>query len=138
MIWLFHVTAIILLIQEIMKIKFKQWWSTIPPISTTQSPLTSIHWTKKYHDMTLKIQVLAWDRHYNVAGLNHVWLLGTFANEKGQRVFLVIYLMKNSNILKSNSSMSCHSSSSSDSRRYNIIIVIKFVGDLWKVSDFFR
>jgi uncharacterized protein YpmS len=29
---------------------------------------------KKDHDMTLKIQVLAWKRHKNMAGLN--WLMG--------------------------------------------------------------
>jgi hypothetical protein len=27
--------------------KFKQWWSSIPPISTKQSPLKLNHWTEK-------------------------------------------------------------------------------------------
>jgi len=38
-----------------------------------QSPLTITHWTQKrpWH-MALEIQVLAWDRHKNVEGLNRL------------------------------------------------------------------
>jgi len=44
--------------------------------STKQSPLTSYHWTlKRPCHMMLEIQVLVWDRHKNVAGLNR--LLGS-------------------------------------------------------------
>jgi len=42
-----------------MKRKFKQWWSSIPPISTKQtitSHLNWNHWTqKRWRHMTLKI-----------------------------------------------------------------------------------
>jgi len=34
-----------------------------------KSPLTSTHWKRPRH-MTLEIQVLGWDRHQNVEGLN--------------------------------------------------------------------
>jgi hypothetical protein len=57
---------------RIIKRKFKQWWSTIPPISTKRtitSNLNSLNTKKK--DM-LKIQVLAWDRHKNVALSNQL------------------------------------------------------------------
>jgi len=55
-----------------MKRKFKQWWSTIPWRSTKPtiiSHLNSLNRDKTI-DMTLEIQVLAWDGHKNVAGLN--------------------------------------------------------------------
>jgi hypothetical protein len=41
---------------------------------TTTSHLKSLN-LKKYHDMMLEIQVLAWDRHKSVACLN--WLTGS-------------------------------------------------------------
>ena len=54
-----------------MKIKFEQRWSTIQPISTKQiitSHLKSLNRKKKRH-MTLEIQVMAWNRQKNMAGL---------------------------------------------------------------------
>ena len=54
----------------IMKRKFKQWWSSISPISTKRritSHLNSLNIKRPPH-MTLEIQV--WDKHNNVAGLN--------------------------------------------------------------------
>ena len=59
--------------------KFKQWWSSIPPISTKQTITFHLNWTpqtqKRPWHMTLKIQVLSWNRHKIVAGLN--WLVGS-------------------------------------------------------------
>jgi hypothetical protein len=54
-----------------MKRKFKQWWSTIPSISTEQWPLTLTHWTqnKNYDIWHYKTK----DRYKNVAVLN--WLM---------------------------------------------------------------
>jgi len=52
--------------------KFKQWWSTMSPVSTNeQPPLVWNHLTQKKRPqhMELEIQFLAWDRHKNVAGL---------------------------------------------------------------------
>ena len=52
---------------------FKQRWSTIPPISTKQtitSHLNSLNTKQGDHDMTLEL--LAWDRHKNVAGLSQL------------------------------------------------------------------
>ena len=45
-------------------------------IKSDQSPVSLAHWTQKipWH-MTLEMQVLAWDRHKNMAGLN--WLMGS-------------------------------------------------------------
>jgi hypothetical protein len=60
---------------EIMKRKFKQWCSTILPISTKQtitSHLNSIILNKRQQHTTLSIQVLAWDRHKQVAGLKQL------------------------------------------------------------------
>ena len=58
----------------IIKRKFKPIWSTIPPISTKQtinSHLNSLN-IKKTQRTTLKIQVLALDRHKDVAGFNQL------------------------------------------------------------------
>jgi len=57
-----------------MKIKFKQRWQTIPPISTKWTVTTHINSlnTERPRHMTLKIQVQAWDRHKNVAELNRL------------------------------------------------------------------
>ena len=55
-----------------MKKQFKQWW--LPPILTRRtitSPLNSLN-IKKTRHMMLEIQVLAWDRHRNVAGLKQI------------------------------------------------------------------
>ena len=55
-----------------MKRKFKQWWSSFPPISAKQtitSHLNSLNTKWPWH-MTLEIQVLTWNRHKNVVGLN--------------------------------------------------------------------
>ena len=51
-----------------MERKFKQCWSTIPPISTKQtitSHLKSLTPKRRQH-MRLEIQVLSWDRHKNI------------------------------------------------------------------------
>jgi hypothetical protein len=60
-----------------MKRKFKQWWSSIPPISTKQTLTPHLNWTywtpKKLWHVMMEIHVLIWDRHKNVAGLN--WLM---------------------------------------------------------------
>ena len=58
----------------VLKRKFKQWRSSIPPISTKRTTICYLnwpHWTqiRSWH-MALEIQVLAWDRHKNVAVLN--------------------------------------------------------------------
>ena len=57
----------------LMKRKCKQWLSSIPPI-TTKRAITSrlIEHNKRPWDMRLKIQVLSWDRHKNVADLKHL------------------------------------------------------------------
>ena len=48
--------------QKITKTKFKQWWTTIPPISTKQTITSHINWThctqKKTYHMPLEIQIL--------------------------------------------------------------------------------
>ena len=66
----------LMLTQHLMKGKFKQWWSPIPPISTKRtiaSRLNWTHWTQKDIDMWgLEIQVLGWDRHKIVARLNRL------------------------------------------------------------------
>ena len=57
----------------IMKRKFKQLWTSIPPISTKltiTSHLKALNMIKRH--MMLEIQVLAWDKHKNVAGLKDV------------------------------------------------------------------
>jgi hypothetical protein len=54
------------------KESFTQRWSTIQ--QKEQSPLILTHWT-------LEIQVLAWDRHNNMAGLNQLM---------GSQLFLLI------------------------------------------------
>ena len=59
-----------------LKVNFKQWWSTIPPISTNEQPLTEHKKTTIYYirnlcpdleqaqrPLTLEIYVLAWQRH---------------------------------------------------------------------------
>jgi len=54
-----------------MKRKFKQWWSSIPPISTKRTITSHLNWTQKRpRHMTLEIKVLAWDSHKHVARLN--------------------------------------------------------------------
>ena len=59
--------------------KVRKFTRSIPPISpkrTITSHLNCTHSTQKTQQhMTLEIQVLAWDRHKNVAGLN--WLMGS-------------------------------------------------------------
>ena len=55
-----------------MKRKFKQWWSTIPPISTKQTILSELIEHKKKYDMTLEIQVLARDKHTYFVVLNQL------------------------------------------------------------------
>jgi len=60
---------------HIMKRIFKQWWSSIPPTSTKRtitSHLNSLNITKRPWHMMLEIQVLTWDRHKNVVGLNRL------------------------------------------------------------------
>jgi hypothetical protein len=52
--------------------KFKQRWSTMPPISTKRritSHLNPLNIKRPRH-MTLEIRVLDWDRHKNVAWSN--------------------------------------------------------------------
>lgn len=67
-----------LTIYYIVKIKSKQWWSRIPPIlistkQTITSPINSLNITKDNNIiMMLEIQVLAWDRYTNIAGLNRL------------------------------------------------------------------
>jgi len=52
--------------------KFKEWWSTIPPISTIWT--TSSHWTQ----IKLEIHLLACDRHKNYGRVKlHIWFLFT-------------------------------------------------------------
>jgi len=58
-------------------IVFKQWWFqlTIPLISTKRkitSHLNSMNIKKRPWHMTFEIQVLAWDRHTIVTGLNYL------------------------------------------------------------------
>ena len=56
----------------IMKRKLKQWWSSMPPISTNRtitSQLNSLNIQIPRH-VTLEIQVLACDMDNNMAGLN--------------------------------------------------------------------
>ena len=65
-----------------LKRKLKQWWLTIPPISTKRifiSQLKSLN-IKKYHNiqihfctLTLEFRVLACDKHENVAVFNR-WM----------------------------------------------------------------
>ena len=59
---------------NIMKSKFKQWSSIFHlHQQNEQQPVTS-HWTKKkrpWH-MSMEIQVLAWDWHKNMVGLNQL------------------------------------------------------------------
>ena len=58
------------MVADIMNRKFKQWWSSIPPIST-QRTINWTHWIPTWpRYMTLEIQVLVWNRHRHVAGLN--------------------------------------------------------------------
>ena len=57
---------------EFMKGKFKHWWSSTQPIlakRTLASHLTLPN-TKRRRHMTLAIQILVWDRHRHLAGLN--------------------------------------------------------------------
>ena len=65
-----------IVLYSFMKGKFKQWWSTIPRISTKKTqkkPITS-HLkqlnTKRPWYIALEIHVLAWDRHKHMVGLN--------------------------------------------------------------------
>ena len=59
---------------RIMKKEFKQWWSSVSPISTKRT-ITSyrkwIHWTLK-RTRHLIFEILTWDK--NMAGL--IWLKG--------------------------------------------------------------
>jgi len=62
----------------IMKRKFKQWCSTIPPISTKRTITSHLSWShwlqRRSQHMTLEIHVLSWDRHNNMTGLNQlIW-----------------------------------------------------------------
>jgi hypothetical protein len=56
-----------------MKRKFKQWWSSTPPILSKRTITFHLNWThwiqKRSRHMMLEIHVLAWDRHKNVAEL---------------------------------------------------------------------
>ena len=64
----------------IMKRKFKQQWSTIPPISTKRtitSHLLTEHKKRPQH-ATFEIQVLAWDRHKNMVGLNRLYVFNRY------------------------------------------------------------
>ena len=56
---------------------FKQWWSTIPQISTKRTtPLISNNWTHtKPTTYGVRIQIMSYDRHKNAAGLN--WSMGS-------------------------------------------------------------
>ena len=57
----------------VVKGKFKQWWSTIPPISikqTTTSHFNSFNTKKIPWHWTMEFEILAWYRHKCVAGLN--------------------------------------------------------------------
>ena len=66
----FNLVCQMLNLSYIHDINFKQWWSTIPPIST-KSTLTSNHWTRKRtKHLLMKIHVLVWDRNKNMSGLN--------------------------------------------------------------------
>jgi hypothetical protein len=49
-------------------------WSTIPSISTNEQPplILNNSTQKRPHDLKLEIQVLDWDRHKNVTGLNQL------------------------------------------------------------------
>jgi hypothetical protein len=58
-----------------MKRKFKQWWSTIPSISTKRTTTSCLKILNIKNTTTLEIHVLVWDRHKNVVGLN--WLMGS-------------------------------------------------------------
>jgi len=46
----------------IMEAKFRQWWSSIPPISTKLTIISNLNWTDWMHNrprhMTLEIQIL--------------------------------------------------------------------------------
>ena len=68
-----------------MKRKFKLWWSSLLLISIKWiivSHLNSLN-TNRTTTKNLEIQVLAWNRHKNVAGLN--WLLGSQPSPSWQR-----------------------------------------------------
>jgi len=56
------------------KNKIKQWCSTNPSISAKPTTNSQIIKQKKHNEiiMTLEIQVLVWDRHKHVAGLNQL------------------------------------------------------------------
>jgi hypothetical protein len=73
---MFYVLGAGLTIYYIVKIKFKQWWSRIPPISTKQtitSHPNSLNINKDNNIiMMLEMQVLAWDKYTNRAGLNQL------------------------------------------------------------------
>jgi len=59
-----------------MKRKLNQW-SSVPPISTKRtitSHLNPLNTHKRPQHMALEIQVLAWDRHKYVVGLNQIGL----------------------------------------------------------------
>ena len=61
-----------------MKRKFKQWWSSIPQISTKWTIICHLNWTSWTQKKTaydVRINVLAWDRHKNVVTLN--WFIGS-------------------------------------------------------------
>jgi len=56
----------------VMKRMFKQWWSTIPPISTKRtitSHLKPLNAKRPGH-MAFEIWVLDWNRHTNLEALN--------------------------------------------------------------------
>ena len=73
--------VIVQLVAWVIKRKFNQWRSTIPPISTkwtTTSRLKTLNMKnsfKRPQHMALKMQVLAWDRYINMVGLT--WLMGS-------------------------------------------------------------
>ena len=87
--WSIYITS---LFTWLVERKFNQWWSTIPPTSTKRkvtSHLISQH-------IILEIQVLTWDRHKNVAGLNRLTgsqpsllIAPTVIHEKNKRLFYI-------------------------------------------------
>jgi len=61
---------------KLLNFVFQNIYRSIPPISTKWKITSRHNWThltqKKTIHMMLVIQILAWDRHKNVAGLNRL------------------------------------------------------------------
>jgi hypothetical protein len=66
--WLIDIKSVRIVLRE-----FKQWWQSIPPISTKRTITSHHNWSHLAHTkfMTLEIQVLACDRHTKVAGISY-------------------------------------------------------------------